>query len=380
MTLKEELEILRGEPISVFDADPKEIPCVETSDPAKLCQHPLVSVHMITYNHEPYIRQAIDGVMMQQTKFEFELIIGEDCSQDNTRKICLEYQKRYPERIRVLWADVNVSKLGGNSRRIRARSRGEFVAICEGDDYWTDPLKLQKQIDVFRRWQNVGLCFAVANSYNQITGDVRMGAPYFMDSLGILNGNEFNRKRIAPETVPEVAVFDYNQIRTTTAMMRGSLLEQILAKHSEVVSWQLRVGDFLLWTLMGDVSDIAFLPDTVAVYRIHPGGITSYNPGIVHMDTCLIALWVYVRLWNYSLQDGFWRVRFWWARGFWTIFSTLSYKRRRAVMCLLDALSFAPYRSFGLFGRMRFFVGRLGVDVSRLCSLVHKLTRGLKSV
>ena len=88
MTLKEELEILRGEPIGVFTGDPMDIPCIETSDAEKLCKRPVVSVHMITYNHEPYIRQAIEGVMMQKTDFEFELIIGEDCSQDKTREIC----------------------------------------------------------------------------------------------------------------------------------------------------------------------------------------------------------------------------------------------------------------------------------------------------
>ena len=108
MTLKEELEILRGEPIEVFTGDPMDIPCIETSDPEKLCKHPVVTVSMITYNHEPYIRQAIEGVMMQETDFEFELLIGEDCSTDKTREICFEYQKRYSDKIRVLWCSHNL--------------------------------------------------------------------------------------------------------------------------------------------------------------------------------------------------------------------------------------------------------------------------------
>ena len=74
MTLKEELEILRGEPIKVYEGDPMDIPCIETSDAEKLCKHPVVSVHMLAYNHEPFIRQAIEGVMMQKTDFEFELV------------------------------------------------------------------------------------------------------------------------------------------------------------------------------------------------------------------------------------------------------------------------------------------------------------------
>ena len=70
MTIKEELEILRGEPIQIFEGDPMEIPCIETSDAEKLCKNPVVSVNMITYNHEPYIRQCLDGFLMQKTNFK----------------------------------------------------------------------------------------------------------------------------------------------------------------------------------------------------------------------------------------------------------------------------------------------------------------------
>ena len=170
MTLKEELEILRGEPIEVYDGDPMDIPCIETSDPERLCRHPVVSVHMLAYNHEPYIRQAIEGVMMQKTDFEFELVIGEDCSQDKTREICFEYQKRFPDKIRVLWWHENVSRLGGNCFRTTAHCRGEFVAFCEGDDYWIDPLKLQKQVDVMRRYPSVSLVFTGAKTLHDDSG------------------------------------------------------------------------------------------------------------------------------------------------------------------------------------------------------------------
>ena len=74
-----------------------DIPCIETSDAEKLCKRPLVSVNMQTYNHEKFIAQAIEGVMMQETDFECELIIGEDCSKNRTREICFEYQRRYRE-------------------------------------------------------------------------------------------------------------------------------------------------------------------------------------------------------------------------------------------------------------------------------------------
>ena len=167
MTLKEELEILRGEPIGVREGNLMDIPCIETSDAEKLCKHPIVSVNMITYNHEPYIRQAIEGVMMQKTDFEFELVIGEDASTDKTREICFEYQKKYPDKIRILWWHENLEKVkhpaGGNPKRTMAHCRGEFIAFCEGDDYWIDPFKLQKQVDVMRKYPNVGLCHCKCN-------------------------------------------------------------------------------------------------------------------------------------------------------------------------------------------------------------------------
>ena len=89
-------------------APPVAIPPTEISDPSVMAVKPLVSVLMITYNHGPYIADAIEGVVSQKTDFPMELIIGEDCSTDNTRKIALDYQRRYPETIRVIYSDRNV--------------------------------------------------------------------------------------------------------------------------------------------------------------------------------------------------------------------------------------------------------------------------------
>ena len=107
MTLKEELEILRGEPIEVFTGDPMDIPCIETSDAEKICKHPVASVYMLTYNHEPYIRQAIEGVMMQKTDFPFEIVINDDASTDGTAEIIREYERNYPDILRPLYHTEN---------------------------------------------------------------------------------------------------------------------------------------------------------------------------------------------------------------------------------------------------------------------------------
>ena len=101
---------------------------------------------MITYNHEKFIAEAIEGVVMQKTNFQFELVIGEDCSTDNTRAICIEYQKKYPDIIRLRLPETNQGMMLNWINNINS-GRGKYIALCDGDDYWTDPYKLQKQVD-----------------------------------------------------------------------------------------------------------------------------------------------------------------------------------------------------------------------------------------
>ena len=105
-----------------------------------------VSVCMVTYNHEKYIAQAIESVLMQKTNFDYELVIGEDCSTDKTKKIIIKYQKRYPKIIRIILNKKNLGA-GLNFVQILEACKGEYIALLDGDDYWTDPVKLQKQVD-----------------------------------------------------------------------------------------------------------------------------------------------------------------------------------------------------------------------------------------
>ena len=105
-----------------------------------------VSVFMITYNHEKYIAEALDSILMQETDFDFDIVIGEDCSTDATRRIVLEYSRKYPDKIKLLLHNVNVGFIS-NLMYVLEACTGKYVAMCEGDDYWTDPFKLQKQVD-----------------------------------------------------------------------------------------------------------------------------------------------------------------------------------------------------------------------------------------
>ena len=302
MTLKEELEILRGEPIKVFDGDPMDIPCIETSDAEKLCKHPVVSVQMCTYNHEPYIRQAIEGVMMQKTDFEFELVIGEDASQDKTREICFEYQKKYPDKIRVLWWHENVMKFGGNSRRVRAHCRGEFIALCEGDDYWIDSLKLQKQVDVMRRYPEVGFCFCGSKIYRGATESWEVwdknGVGF---SPGLIPSRKFMLWTICGKNPLEQWGPEFF-IMTATFMYRASVHRKVML-NLDIFKWRLKVGDSVLCLGMASESDVYYLKDVVSVYRQMPSGLTmtARTNGVLDRETYIVRYYYFKKFFSTKL-------------------------------------------------------------------------------
>lgn len=114
--------------------------------------HPLVAIRCITYNHKPYIRDCLDGFVMQQTNFPFVAIVHDDCSTDGTADIIREYAEKYPDIIKPIYESENqYSKHDGSLDRIMTdaidKTRAKYIALCEGDDYWTDPHKLQRQVD-----------------------------------------------------------------------------------------------------------------------------------------------------------------------------------------------------------------------------------------
>jgi glycosyltransferase involved in cell wall biosynthesis len=251
-------------PPAIYAGDPMKIPCVETSDAAHLCRHPLVSVCMLAYNHAPYVRQAIEGVMMQKTDFEFELVIGEDCSTDGTREICFELQRRFPDKIRVLWSDENLYRKpglgGGNSLRVRARCRGEFVAYCEGDDYWTDPQKLQLQVDVMRRHPEVSFCCHKFRSTRDgafwTTNQDRIAA--FMSRSAEKDGFLFTREEF----------FEHGTFaQTATVMYRKSLFDEEYFKGSK------SCRDLVMMYASLRKGLGFYLDRTMSVYRMTDSGV-----------------------------------------------------------------------------------------------------------
>lgn len=131
----------------------------------------MVSINCITYNHEDYIAKAIEGFLMQETNFEVEILIHEDASTDRTADIVRSYEAKYPDKIRVMYQTENQYSKGVLVSLLNEeRARGKYIALCDGDDYWTDPNKLQKQVDYMESHPDCTLCFH--DSYVETKGSL----------------------------------------------------------------------------------------------------------------------------------------------------------------------------------------------------------------
>lgn len=216
-----------------------------------LIQKPLVSVWCTTYNHEPYIRQCLEGFVLQKTNFRFEVIVHDDASTDGTADIVCEYAKKYPEIIKpILQQENQYSKHDDSIQRAidaAMSPMSKYVAMCEGDDYWIDPYKLQKQVDFLETHSEYGLCYAKAKCFNQEKQqwEGKLGEDYVsFDNL------------LCENTIP-----------TVTVMFRKILLFQYY-REIDIYKMNWKMGDYPLWLWIAEKSKLYFQSQTVAVYRI----------------------------------------------------------------------------------------------------------------
>ena len=151
---------------------------------------PLVSVRVITYNHEKYIKTTLDSILAQKTTFPFEIIIGEDCSTDNTRSILLDYSNRYSN-IKLILSDINIGA-NLNERRTRLACTAKYIAWMDGDDYWIDEYKLQKQVEFLEINPDYSVCFS--NAY-YVEGDQQTARTFNLDKTNMtFNGVDILNK------------------------------------------------------------------------------------------------------------------------------------------------------------------------------------------
>ena len=214
---------------------------------------PLVSICCLTYNHEPYIRQCLDGFMMQKTDFPFEMLIHDDASTDGTADIIREYKAKHPDIIKPIYqTDNQYSKGVGVSRVYQfPRAKGKYIAMCEGDDYWTDPYKLQKQVDVMEANENFGM---IHSNYDVVDKNNNIIRKY---NWNWSSGNIFD------------LFFNYKYaIVTATVLFRTSLYEVHQSELSELLGLKLGCGDAILWMVFAKNAEVKFMPDSTTCYRV----------------------------------------------------------------------------------------------------------------
>ena len=237
-------------------------------------KHPLVAIKCLVFNHELYLRDCLNGFVMQQTDFPFVAIVHDDASTDHSADIIREYAAKYPDIIRPIYETENqYSKQDGSLGRIMNAAvdatGAKYIAMCEGDDYWTDPRKLQKQVSFLETHPHYSLCFHKVKTLIQDTGEMK-------------------EEMIVKNVLGESTILDLakgNYIHTPSVLYRN--LHEIERDKSQFGA--LPVGDYILWMICAKYGKIYKLKDVMAVYRLG-SGIWSVKSDFYHYVVWLSVL------------------------------------------------------------------------------------------
>jgi glycosyltransferase involved in cell wall biosynthesis len=243
----------------------------------------MVSVCCITYNQEKYIAEALDGFLMQKTNFKYEIIIGDDCSTDNTRAIVESYRQKHSDKIKVLNHDSNIGSIKNQVKTFNI-SKGKYVAMCDGDDYWTHPLKLQKQIDFLERNPKYVICC----HYTRV-----------IDDTGEL---------VYEDPSPVTLEFDYEDVlvgkkdETRVCSIVFKNIPEI--QNIGLENWYYTTfgaDTFLkLYATANTNEKIYVLPEVMGVYRLHKDGVYSMIDGRVRKRKMINDFNILINNFSYS--------------------------------------------------------------------------------
>lgn len=229
---------------------------------------PLVSIAVLAYKHENYISTCLDGILMQKTNFNFEIVIGEDYSPDDTKKICEQYAGKYSF-INLLPTQQNLGMIP-NTMRVYRACKGKYIAVCEGDDYWTDPNKLQKQVDFLETHPDYGLVHSDFDKLYEKSGRIIHNFNKNNNIYNSLNVNIFHnlltyRYEISTLTVLAKREFIFKAINTID--MSGYLMT-----------------DLPTWLALSQMTKFHYIDESMGVYRKIRGSVSNdpsnYRPFI----------------------------------------------------------------------------------------------------
>lgn len=223
---------------------------------------PLVSIRCLVYNHELYLRQCLDGFVMQKTTFPFEAIVHDDASTDKSADIIREYAEKYPDIIKPIFEKENqYSKHKENLNRILNEAcRGEYIAFCEGDDYWIDSSKLQEQVVILEEEPKIGLVFT--------------------DYYSLSHGKYSKTKGIVSYSLDDI--FFKNPIRTMTVMVRSKLLKKCYEFYLKIPNIKMFDLSYFVWFSVN--SNIYYYNKITSIYRFHLNSLTHNADFSVKMN------------------------------------------------------------------------------------------------
>jgi len=229
----------------------------EIIDDTPTNMYPTISVSIITYNHEKFIVKAVESVFSQNTKYSYELVIGEDCSTDSTREILLKYQRKYPDRIRLLLSKQNLGQHTGNGRLNFIRNllacRGKYIAILDGDDYWITDNKLDIQTTFME--ENSDYIMTCHNALIIFDNNLEKSKCIDVDF-----DRQLNLKNFLKGTPAESSSYMF---RHTKVDLFSDLMLNLCA------------GDWALYLLHASLGKTYYMAECMSVWRKHPGGICS---------------------------------------------------------------------------------------------------------
>lgn len=236
---------------------------------------PIVSIACITYNQENYIKDTIDGFLMQKTTFPIEIIINDDASTDNTTKFLRDYADKHPNLIIPIFQKENQYSKGINPgvKFVLPLCKGKYIALCEGDDYWIDPYKLQKQVDFLEANKD----FVISHHNMKVIYENSNREPHLSNSP--------EQKEIT--TIEDLASSYF--IYTASSIFRNGLIK-------EFPDWfyQSPLGDYMLYMLIAQYGKIKYFPDVMGVYRVHENGIWSNLSDNCRLEKQLNTLKVFI--------------------------------------------------------------------------------------
>ena len=244
-----------------------------------------LSVHIVTYNHARFVGQALDSVLMQRVDSDYEIIVGDDCSSDGTIAILQDYQRRFPDKIKLVLRERNLGP-GPNAVDILERCSGEYVAFLEGDDYWTDKDKLRIQVEYLNQHADCALVHHRVRHISWPAGAV----------LGELPRAQFRVEKSTPRTLAMA-----NYVQTCSVVFRRRCLP-ILDEGFRC----LKIGDWPLFVLVSQNGWIGFIDRVMSEYRIHNSNNWNNRPPDYKLRAMETMAWYLLDRVNENLR-GYWR-------------------------------------------------------------------------